>query len=456
MDLRHLIFIFIFVFAGCTPQPSEQQKVAAEKELLGCLIMKTESMEDDDAPLEKMINAMGNLGEISQVKNKQWELFEDGTTISLDFERETDTYSCDLTLDDDGKYQVSSVSRNSVEIFNRTEDDRIKQLKAEIKENERVEAIKKWSEKSFSNASHKYYVKRHVNSKSESGEKKLKVVCDPSSLRFEYDDSGIRMLGRTEVEFKFIKGREELTKKFDLTSSGAIGKVEQTLLGSDVTFDAHLTHQFLDDFEQSDSISVDGTVFDVDNYSSVPCLKTRKEDLLAKKRLYDSYLSQLQKSSESSRDDLTSEVTYFVKRNTDALSSEIFGSSGSEVLGIVTFQEGKPLSADAFSLAFGTKQRIKRDKILGSLKLTFMNGTEKVELSLSCNYDYAGASENRYGYGNEYCDLSGSPERIRLLGGAERVRVSGRGFTFDSASAVGDQKLFVEDLIRIASIIATP
>jgi hypothetical protein len=443
------------MISGCTKQPSEQQKIAVEKEILGCTVLRTASLDEDNSSFGDAISALINLKDISSFKNKRWEQYEDGS-INVKFDQENDKYDCNFTLNSEGKYHIENVSRNNVEIYNRLEDERIKQKKAEIAENKRIEAVKKWSEKSFSNASYKYYEKRKVDSRLESGEETLEVICQPDDVRVTYDDNQFRMSGRKQVEFKFIKKDEEIVKKYDLTSNGTIGKEEQTTMGTDVKFNSELNHQFLDEMEQSIALEVDGIKFNIDEYQSVPCLKTRKDDLFVKKRLLETYLSELKKSTIGNKDNLTGEVTYIVKGKTDRISSDVFGTSGSQVVGIVTHYENKPLSSDAFSVVFGTIQRIKSKDTLDELNITFMNDGDKVEITLPCRYDFNEALRNQYGYANEYCEFSGDLNQIKLLGLANAIRVSARGIKFESGSAEKEQKIFLEDLIRIASVVSKP
>ena len=281
---RTLFFLFTtfpFLF-GCAPQPSEEQKIAIEKEMIGCLFLVNESLEDTDSSPD-VFSALATLVESPTFENKKWRLDTDDAsqkdTVTVEFDNQETAFSCSFSTNSDGKYQIDSVLRNSEEVYDRVKNEKILEEKAKIKEENRLQAIKEWQEKGYSNASYKYYEKRHVGSKSSLGEPTLEVVCNPERLQVKFNDGDFRTRGQENAEFKFIFSDMQEIHKFDLTADGIVGTSKNTSLGTDVAYDEEKTHEFLDLLEASVSLEVGGVVFDIDDYSQVPCLANRKADL---------------------------------------------------------------------------------------------------------------------------------------------------------------------------------
>ena len=462
--IKFYLIALIVLVSGCAPQPSEEQKQAVEKEMLGCLFSVNETLDDETSPLEGVLNVLGGITDNPSFDEKTWSLDKGkeslNDTVTVEFNHKGNSFSCALSLNADAEYEIQSVVKNSIEIFNRAENDKIKEQKAILKEAKRVEEIKQWKEKTYSNASYKYYQKRHIDSASEFEKPTLNVVCNPKNLQVEFDDGKIRFNGRENIEFIFEDNQKLITKKaFNLTAGGTIGVQKKTVLGNEIEYDFAKTHEFLDLLESSILVSVDGVSFNIDDANSVPCLETRKEDLAREKKKFSDYLALLEKSAGDyvSKDELTNETTYLIYGETESIGDDIFGRVGSQVMGIVVFKNTDLVSSESFEVTWGTKQRAKYDDILGGMKLIFMDGDNKNEIVLNCNYDFAGRSKSAYGYSNEFCEPSSMKlSELASLGNADKVRVSAKGYSFDSLKSTEIQKLFISDLIRIAKVISPP
>ena len=148
--LRNLTLGMLVLFlAACGKQPSEIQKAAVEREILGCLLSVNETLEGEPDGLDGMLQMLSNMPSPDGIKDRKWKLDEDQFLISLSFDLNETKYNCDYLPDESGKMNIERVARNDEEVFNRKINDGIKLEKERLAEIERQETIGTWEEKSF-------------------------------------------------------------------------------------------------------------------------------------------------------------------------------------------------------------------------------------------------------------------------------------------------------------------
>ena len=283
-----LVFTTILLTACGGKEPSEVLKADLQENLMGCLVMKNAKPDDEDLPgLADVFSIFGKLTN-AEFKNKKWSMSDEEDSVTAKFLSDETKFECDFSLDDEGKWNIEKVRRNGEEVYDmvtheaalsaikeRKEAERIK--KEAEKEAERLKEVATWNERGYSNASYKYYEKRHANSSQSYGEPTLRINCKPEGPRFQFNESNFSMNGKRDLEFKFQRNGEWNSKAFDLTSNGGIGlyieeKGEFISLPSDVYFKPAENKKFLSLMKSSSKVEVKGFVFNMDDPSQIPCL----------------------------------------------------------------------------------------------------------------------------------------------------------------------------------------
>ena len=117
--LRNLTLGMLVLFlAACGKQPSEIQKAAVEREILGCLLSVNETLEGEPDGLDGMLQMLSNMPSPDGIKDRKWKLDEDQSLISLSFDLNETKYNCDYLPDESGKMNIERVARNDEEVFN--------------------------------------------------------------------------------------------------------------------------------------------------------------------------------------------------------------------------------------------------------------------------------------------------------------------------------------------------
>tara|TARA_B110000196_G_scaffold214298_1_gene183851 strand:+ start:517 stop:1890 length:1374 start_codon:yes stop_codon:yes gene_type:complete len=456
------------------------QKAVIDSDIMSCLMEVNEDPRGDSvgSGIGNVFAALEGLASrIESVSNKQWELIEEEgnpALVNLEFRSEDTNFSCDYFDNSETGFELAEARRNGEVVYNQEINQRIIEEKEErlamAEERQRVSQIKLWHEGGFSNTDNKYYDKNHLLSQSRFGEPALRVICRPEGPTIGLEGQPISMTGHRGVQFEFLISGQTTTESFDLTTAGTVGIWTESDFFSDVENDPDETHSFLDLLESATSITAAGVTFNVDDYTQVPCLSTRQEDLANQAQLYEQqqqryeqYLSALKESgAETEHDDFTNETTYQVVDPTsggDKIWDTDSGGS-SLVLGTVTHDESKPLDADAFEITFLTYRYVQADETFASIEAIFVNETIREEIELSCEYDFPGSLQQQYGLANEICNLSPlitNQSIVELLKNEDTaVRFSANGMSIDSRNGTDVQKRFIEEFTRIALAIVLP
>ena len=237
-----VIIITSFFLSSCGKQPTEVVKASLEKNSLECMLALTtpiKSMEELKENSGDFLGALGQLGEAftnlgekaSSVSGRSWLLEEsdDKAKVTMTIKTQDTKFDCIFESDDDKTWTLTKVDRNGETVFdlishteNQAKNEKLKEevaiLEKERKERERVEAIKTWQEKSYSNVDYKYYRKRHVDSQSDHAGSELDIICDPDGVRVKFDDGKLRFDDQPQVPFFFSSGDTVKEMKFDLRS----------------------------------------------------------------------------------------------------------------------------------------------------------------------------------------------------------------------------------------------
>jgi hypothetical protein len=459
------------------------QKAAIDSDIMSCLMGVNEDPRGDSvgSGIGNVFAALEGLASrIESVSNKQWELIEEEGSralVNLEFRSEDTNFSCDYLDNSETGFELAEARRNGEVVYNQEINQRIIEEKEERlameEEEQRVSQIKLWHEGGYSNVEYKYYDKNHLLSQGDFNEPALRVVCRPERMTIGLEGQPLSMTGHRGVQFNFLISGQTTIESFDLTTNGTVGIWTESDFISDVEDDPDETHIFLDLLESATSITTAGVTFNVDDYTQVPCLSTRQEDLANEARLdeqqqqfYESYLSGLKElagEGNISHDDFTNETTYVIGGATDFLDEIWVNESdqwGSTILGLVEHDESKPLDADAFEITFVTMQFLKADETLDSIEVTFVNGTTREEIELSCGFNFSAALAQRSGLARETCNASPIITNefiVQLLESEDTaVRFSANGNSFDSANNTEIQKQFIEDFTAIALAIVLP
>jgi len=272
---------------GCGKQPTELQKAVIEKQLLGCLTSVTTQVGAEEENLFSAISSLSTkAGDMAEGSSIKWKIVETPTeTITMAFSLPDTKYSCDYTKEENANtWGLQEVRRNNEVVFNleddleaKAENEKIAEAKAlaeaRAEEEKRVAETKKWHERGYSNAAYKYYEKRQVDAMSGyySGPT-IAIICDPESPRVKYEGGSFSYGDKRDVSFVFVQEQEEVAKKFDLTSSGAIGKYTKDMF-SGVYSDEGKTKEFIALLKSSTAVKIDGFTFNIDDITEVPCLK---------------------------------------------------------------------------------------------------------------------------------------------------------------------------------------
>ena len=293
-----VIIITSFFLSSCGKQPTEVVKASLEKNSLECMLALTtpiKSMEELKENSGDFLGALGQLGEAftnlgekaSSVSGRSWLLEEsdDKAKVTMTIKTQDTKFDCIFESDDDKTWTLTKVDRNGETVFdlishteNQAKNEKLKEevaiLEKERKERERVEAIKTWQEKSYSNVDYKYYRKRHVDSQSDHAGSELDIICDPDGVRVKFDDGKLRFDDQPQVPFFFSSGDTVKEMKFDLTSNGAIGKFKDSSYGiGSVYTDLTESERFIAALETYETVVVKKTTFNIDDLSQVPCLR---------------------------------------------------------------------------------------------------------------------------------------------------------------------------------------
>ncbi|MDC0995060.1 hypothetical protein OAT01_04985 [Pseudomonadales bacterium] len=469
--LRNLTLGMLVLFlAACGKQPSEIQKAAVEREILGCLLSVNETLEGEPDGLDGVLQMLSNMPSPDGIKDRKWKLDENQSLISLSFDLNETKYNCDYLPDESGKMNIERVARNDEEVFNRKINDGIKlekerlaeierQEKERLAEIERQETIGTWEEKSFSNVSYNYFQKRHRSSQLGSSEPLIKVLCDPEGLRVEYESGSFSLNATRGKEFRFISGTDKTEVNFDLDSSGHVGKWKANSIGGDVYRSVGETHRFLDLLENATTVVIDGFEFDSDNLSEVPCLATRSEDLAIKETRFKQYLQSLeQNANEVKKDDVTRETSYIFQYPPSTQQEQIFGEVGSMIIANVEHDSLKPFADEPVKIQMVVMQYVKSEKRLDELDLTVISSGQKLEMSFNCQYDFSKSISSKYNLAWEQCVVSKLPADAELIKLSKNkdvvIQLRTDQGTIDSKSATTDQKNFIDAFLRIANQVS--
>ena len=276
-------FIAILLTACGGKEPSEVLKADLQDDLVGCLVLTNAKPDDEDLPgLADAFSLLANLAS-SEIKNKKWSMSDEEDSVTAKFLSDETKFECDFFLDDEGEWDIEKVRRNGEEVFDwathKAALSAIKERKEAEKEREeaekeaqRLKELATWNERGYSNASYKYYEKRHENSSQSYSESTLHIDCKPEGPRFQFNESNFSMSGERDLEFKFQRNGEWNSKAFDLTSSGRIGLYSSKGFMDDVYSDDAQNKKFLSLMKSSSKVEVKGFVFNMDDLSQVPCL----------------------------------------------------------------------------------------------------------------------------------------------------------------------------------------
>jgi len=272
----------IITLAGCSEppkQPTELQKARIELQLTDCLISVNEpsSGEPSDGSFFDSIPQMTLMAkklEGMTSLEKKWAVntIEDGSEIiNLEFAADETVFSCDFIADSEETWVISEVRRNNEKVFNKLENEGIKEAK-------RARFVKDWKEKGYLDSDTKYYEKKHIKETSIYPNTSLKVICDPQETHVEIDTGSSAI--EDDVTFTFIGVDGPKSTNFDLHDGivgGLIvdsdGTVGRSILDI-VRFDRGETFRFISLMKSSISVEVKGYTFNMDDLSQVPCLST--------------------------------------------------------------------------------------------------------------------------------------------------------------------------------------
>ena len=502
----------ILVVSGCSKQPTEMQKAAIEKEMTTCLVRVNEDPIGDSADeffgemVEMLTGMAGMAKKLILISNKNWELIEEEgrpTLVNLEFKSEGTKFSCDYIYESESGFDLKEVRRNNEVVYNReinqkilkekrarlakeeeiererlakeeeaeriAEEERRERL-AKEKEEKRIADIKLWHEKEYSNATYKYYQKRHVKSKGNYNDPSLKIDCNPEGVTVKLDDRNIRLSSRKGVRFKFLISDQSTIESFDLTSGGTVGRWQKGIFLGDVFTDLRETHRFLDLLETANSVTAAGVTFNVDDYTQVPCLKNRKEVLAASKQRLNAYKEKIEsyinqddspepsdKKSQMNDDQIARETSYILLGDTHYRSDSIFDSGGSQIIGGVTIEhDSLALSKSSIAREFGTLQLVKRDNQLEEISILVADSKGTLELTMDCKFNYSDAISDKYnGYAFEYCDIKDlNDEMLNRIADADAIRFTAKGTSFESTKLTKEQKIFINDFKEISAILS--
>lgn len=267
--------LLISGLAACEKQPSEMQKAQIEQQVLGCITAVTTQVGAEESDVFSSLTSLASkVGSASDMSNPTWKL-KGGTPeiVNVSLKLGGIKYSCDYAQSADSPdYQLIEARRNNEVVFNLVDDEKAKDENERIKELERVENIKEWTEHSYSNVSYKYYEKRHVaDSLNNYGSTKVKIVCNPEGVNFEFDRNSYT--GSRNHPFSFLIDGQKVEKKFDITSYGKIGKYDEDNWGDKIGNDKKKQAEFMALLVKSEAIFLDGFEFRLDDLSQIPCLK---------------------------------------------------------------------------------------------------------------------------------------------------------------------------------------
>jgi len=264
------------ILVACGKQPTELQKAQIEEQLISCLTAVTTQIGAEDtndifSGLSSLSSKLGS-GDISKIN---WKIVNNNPeTVNMSVKAADTKYSCDYVQKiDSPKYQLIEARRNNQVVFNLENDKKAKIENERLQEEKRIEEIKKWTERSYSNVSYKYYEKRHIADKENNySSPKLKIECNPKRMEFELDRFSIGNEIR-QHPFVFLINGEKIEKKYDLTDQGSIGIYDEDNWINKISYSKKKQDEFMALFVKSEAIFVDGFEYHIDDLSQIPCLK---------------------------------------------------------------------------------------------------------------------------------------------------------------------------------------
>ena len=295
--------VLIVLLGGCSTseQPSEIEKSLIEKQAMKCMIavntqpgIPKESGDWDFSGLESLTGALASMAELADdasnpLKNptkKKWSVQgeNENRKISMSFKLSDKSFQCDF-LKRSAEWGLFEVKRNGEVVFNLDEDlsakaenkrlgEELKAEKERLKKEEEKKKIEQWKEKSYSNVSYKYYVKRHVNSSSSYSEPTLKVDCNPDDRALIlYDHTGFSGKKSLDAIITYKDGKvDESLKNIAVDDYDRLGKLVEKQYSFGISTDLSVSLLLTDNAKEIESFEVDGFKFNFDDISQVPCL----------------------------------------------------------------------------------------------------------------------------------------------------------------------------------------
>lgn len=266
-----LVILPSLIFSACAKQPSEVDKAEISKEILSCLTSVTTKVGGKE---QGLFDAIGEITtslsdmDLPSAK-KEWELMSGGN-ITLTIKTDKTKYECEYAKSEDSNWGLIKVRRNSEEVFDsvkNAENIRANEAARLAKEKAEQEAyVSTWHEKSYRDASYKYYEKPHEGAESGSyNSPSLIVSCNPKGTEFRYGGS---LMSERVVEVSFDGSPIE---NVQLTDFGSIGIKEKVGYMTMVLSDKAQEKRFLQKLFASKELTIDGIKFKTGNLNEVPC-----------------------------------------------------------------------------------------------------------------------------------------------------------------------------------------